>query len=259
MEAHHVSAAHGADYTGIFGGILRVPELPPIVPRLQSTLGRMLPAGGTMWAIIAAASVVLGSHVRTTDAEIGAVLADALEKSAVIRRLVGVIDGSNLLVYLARGDCPRPASACLMMAGGGPEVRYVRINFQPPSGLGRASGWHRSELSIAMAHELQHAVEIAQWPEVVDGTSLQAAYRGRGVDLGGSRSGHRRRDRCWRGPSRGALAQQPPLARTADASRAAYGRSAGRSAVVVVGFFASGDPSARAPSSRCRACVSSAS
>ena len=62
-----------------------------------------------------------------------------------------------------------------MMAGGGPEVRYVRINFQLPSGLGQAGGWHRSELSIAIAHELQHAVEIAQWPEVVDGASLQAA------------------------------------------------------------------------------------
>jgi hypothetical protein len=139
-----------------------------------------------MWAIIAAASVVLGSHVRTADPEIGAVLTDSLEKSAVIRRLVGVIDGSNLLVYLARGDCPRPATACLMMAGGGPEVRYVRINFQLPSGPGRAGGWHRSELSIAMAHELQHAVEIAQWPEVIDGTSLQTTYRSRGVDLGGS-------------------------------------------------------------------------
>ena len=64
-----------------------------------------------MWAIIAAASVVLGSHVRIDGRgdrrRAGRRL---LEKSAVIRRLVGVIDGSNLLVYLARGDCPRPAS-----------------------------------------------------------------------------------------------------------------------------------------------------
>jgi hypothetical protein len=138
-----------------------------------------------MWAIIAAASVVLGSHVRTTDPAIGAVLADALERSAVVRRLVGVIDASNVIVYLARGDCPSGAVGC-MMVGGGPDVRYVRINFPLPSGLGRASVWSRDELSISIAHELQHAAEIVEWPEVTDGSSLQAAYLRRGLDNGGS-------------------------------------------------------------------------
>ena len=71
-----------------------------------------------------------------------------------------------------------------MMAGGDPEVRHVRINFRLPQGLGRASGWYRSELSIAIAHELQHAAEIAQWPEVIDGRTLEAAYLRRGLDAG---------------------------------------------------------------------------
>jgi hypothetical protein len=137
-----------------------------------------------MWAIIAAASLAVGSHVRSTDRVIGAVLADGLRQSAVIRRQVEVIDASNVVVYLARGDCPSPAAACLMMAGGGSGFRYLRINFRLPVGLGKASGWHRSELSISIAHELQHAAEIARWPEVIDGGSLEAAYLRRGLDGG---------------------------------------------------------------------------
>ena len=138
-----------------------------------------------MWALVVAASAALSLHVRSTDPVIGSVLADTIEQSAVVRELIDIIDRSNVIVYLARGDCPRPAIACLMMAGGSADVRHVRINFPLPDDLGRARGWRPSELSISIAHELQHAAEIAQWPEVVDAASLQAAYLRRGVDIGG--------------------------------------------------------------------------
>ena len=139
-----------------------------------------------MLAFIAVASIVAGSHVRSEDPLIGAALTDGLRRSAVIRRLVDVIDASNVIVYLARGDCPRPAMACVMMAGGGAEVRYLRINFRLPIGLGKPGGWHQDELSVAIAHELQHAAEIAASPDVVDGATLQAAYVRRGLDRGGT-------------------------------------------------------------------------
>lgn len=138
-------------------------------------------------AIIAVATLVVGSNVRTTDPVIGAALNDGLLRSEVIRRLVDVIDASDVIVYLARGDCPNRAIACLMMAGGGPGIRYVRINFRLPIGLGQAGGWFKDDLSVSMAHELQHAAEIAGWPEVVDRASLQATYARRGLDQGGMR------------------------------------------------------------------------
>ena len=138
-----------------------------------------------MLAIIAAASIVVGSQVRSEDPIIAAALTEGLRRSEVIRRLVDVIDASNVIVYLARGDCPRPAMACVMMAGGGPDVRYVRINFRLPIGLGKPGGWHKDELSVAIAHELQHAAEIAASPDIVDGATLQAAYIRRGLDRGG--------------------------------------------------------------------------
>jgi hypothetical protein len=135
---------------------------------------------------ILAASLVFSSHVRSTDSVIGGAFAEGLAKSQVIRRLVEIIDASDVIVYLARGDCPRPAVACMMIAHGGPGVRHVRINFRQPIGLGKPGGWHKDDLSIAIAHELQHAVEISAWPEVVDGVTMQAAYTLRGVDRGGT-------------------------------------------------------------------------
>ena len=137
-------------------------------------------------AIIAAASVVFGSHVLTEDPVIGPALQDARLSSAVIRRLVDVLDASNVIVYLARGDCPRPAVACLMVSSRGPGVRHLRINFTLRTELGKPGGWHKDDLAVAIAHELQHAVEIAGWPDVVDGVTMQAAYSRRGLDQGGS-------------------------------------------------------------------------
>ena len=137
-----------------------------------------------MLTFVMAATLVLGSHVRSTDPVIGAALEEELDRSEVVRHLVEIIDASNVIVYLARGECPRPAVACLMMAGGSADVRYIRINFQLPMGLGRAAGWNKQDLSIAIAHELQHAAEVAGWPEVVDGPTLMAAYARRGLDRG---------------------------------------------------------------------------
>ena len=68
-----------------------------------------------MVVIIAAASIVFGSHVRSMDPVIGPALHRGPSQIAVIRRLVEVIDASDVIVYLARGDCPRPAVACLMI------------------------------------------------------------------------------------------------------------------------------------------------
>ena len=135
-------------------------------------------------AIVVAASMIVSSNVRSTDPVISAALAEGLVRSEVIRRLVEVIDASNVIVYLARGDCPRPAVACLMMSGGGSGFRYVRINFQLPIGLGKKGGWHRDELSVMIAHELQHAAEVARWPDVVDNATLETAYARHGVERG---------------------------------------------------------------------------
>lgn len=138
-----------------------------------------------MWVFLAAASVMLGSHVRAADRVLSSVLAESIEQSDVVGKLVDAIEASDLVVYLTRGDCPSGIPSCLMVSGTGPGVRYIRINFPMPFGLGRPGTWSRDALSIALAHELQHAAEIAQWPDVIDGRSLRAAYLRSGLDRGG--------------------------------------------------------------------------
>ena len=137
-----------------------------------------------MWTVIALLSVTHGPHVRSSDPMIAAALADAINESPTIRRLVAILDASNVIVYLERGRCPVIADSCLMMAGATPETRYVRVNFYFRESLLKSSVWHPDELSVAIAHELQHAVEIAGWPEVVDARTLDAAYRQSGRDRG---------------------------------------------------------------------------
>lgn len=129
-----------------------------------------------MLTIILAAAIISAPHVRTSDPVIAAALEDGLRRSATMRHLVEVIDASDVIVYLSQGTCPRPAVACLMMGPRGPETRYVRINFRLPGGPGVARAWHLHDLSAAIAHELQHAAEVAGWPDVVDGVTLQAAF-----------------------------------------------------------------------------------
>ena len=163
-----------------------------------------------MLIIITAASLVASSHVRSEDAVIGAVLRDGLLSSAVIQRLVDTIDDSNVIVYLARGNCPQLATACVMMAGGGPDVRYIRVNFRLPPGMAKLGVWRKAELSVAIAHELQHAVEIAGWPDVVDSATMRAAYTRSGLDRGAEdldtdaaiRAGEDRRAELQRGRRR---------------------------------------------------------
>ena len=98
-----------------------------------------------------------------------------------------MIDASDVIVYLARGTCPRPAVACVTMGAVAAGTRYVRISFRLPEGPGIARAWFPDELAAAIAHELQHVVEIVGWPEVVDGETLLAAYMRHGRDLGGRR------------------------------------------------------------------------
>ena len=83
-----------------------------------------------------------------------------------------------------------------MMGPRGPETRYVRINFRLPDGPGVARAWHRDDLSAMIAHELQHAAEVAGWPDVVDGATLEAAHE---------RVGHA----SWRALDTGAASSLP--------------------------------------------------
>ena len=108
-------------------------------------------------------------HVRYLDHGIEEVASIAYTQSAVFRALVAVLESSDVVVYVDRGRCMRGAvRSCLhiMTSRGG--VRYLRVTLDP----------QRSLLVVVaqLAHELHHATEVANRPEVVDDKTLNSLY-----------------------------------------------------------------------------------
>ena len=112
----------------------------------------------------------LRGHLRTTDDRLRRLLELGTRTSPTFRALVRRLLDSNVVVYLwcDRADtAPSDGRLTFVSAAGG--YRYVVV---------RLVRLHSHERQIAiMAHELRHAVEIADAPHVVDQGSLEREYR----------------------------------------------------------------------------------
>ena len=124
-------------------------------------------------------------HVRYLDLGIEEVASIAYTQSAAFRALVAVLESSDVVVYVDRGRCMRGAvRSCLhiMTSGGG--IRYLHVTLDP----------HRSLTIVVaqLAHELHHATEVANRPEVVDDKTLSSLYREIGFECRDRIAGQ-----CW--------------------------------------------------------------
>ena len=108
-------------------------------------------------------------HVRAADGMMTAVLAEGMRRSGTFAHLVLALDKSDVIVYLESGR-PLPAAIAgrLLLAAGPQGYRYLRIQV----------GGHRgsNEIIALVGHELRHALEVAECPEVRDEASLIALY-----------------------------------------------------------------------------------
>jgi hypothetical protein len=112
----------------------------------------------------------LGSHLRTTDDRLRRLLVLGTRTSPTLRALVRRLIDSDVVVYLW---CDRavtaPADGRLTFVSAVGGYRYVVV---------RLVRFHSRERQIAlMAHELRHAVEIADAPDVVSAESLEREYK----------------------------------------------------------------------------------
>lgn len=111
-----------------------------------------------------------GPAIRTTDRWLRNLLDDGMRSSETFRALVDRLERSDVIVYL---ECESAESSHLagrltfITAAAG--RRYVVIRLRPMMS-------RKHQLSI-MAHELRHAVEIADAPAVVDEASLFVEYQ----------------------------------------------------------------------------------
>ena len=117
-------------------------------------------------------------RLRASDLQMRLLIDEAISKSATVRALVEHLAASDVIVYVACEFDPSVRTAGrlnFMTAAGG--VRYVVIRLK----------LRRRHAAIAMlAHELQHAAEIAGTPSIVDAESLAREYARMGYRSYGS-------------------------------------------------------------------------
>lgn len=119
---------------------------------------------------------VRDARVRPYDARSAGLLLEGLRRSDRLRTIVETIEKGNVIAYLQTqpGLKDRLAGTVTWVTAT-PKFRYVRISLNPALG---------GDLAIALlAHELQHVVEIAHEPSVVNETSLEAFYRRTGTRM----------------------------------------------------------------------------
>jgi uncharacterized protein YkvS len=109
-------------------------------------------------------------RIRTESNQLATVFDRTVERSPTFRLVVERIQQSDVIVHLT---CNNFRS--LLLAGrtalvsGGPDVRYVRVEI--------LCSQSESALVTIVAHELQHVLEIASTPDVVDDRSFVRLFR----------------------------------------------------------------------------------
>jgi hypothetical protein len=109
-------------------------------------------------------------RIRTTDRRIHTLIDQAIDVSPSLRALVERIERSDVVVYVQcqRYSASRAAGRLTFISAAG-GLRYVMVR------LMRLDS--RAQQIALLAHELQHAAEIAETPAIVDGPSLAREYQ----------------------------------------------------------------------------------
>jgi hypothetical protein len=109
-------------------------------------------------------------RIRPESSLLRTVVAAAFDRSAIFRSLIDRIDHSDVVVHLTCEQFSSPTlNGRTVLVAATPFVRYLRVQIRchQPTQL----------LVGIVAHELQHVVEIASTPRVIDDRSFGALYR----------------------------------------------------------------------------------
>jgi hypothetical protein len=121
----------------------------------------------------AAASGLVGDglafHIRTTDARLRDLIDEGLRASPTFRSIVDRLIGSDVIVHLQCDPAAPPhvdGRLTFASKAGGFRHLVVRLRYQR----------HRLPFIGLLAHELRHAVEVADTAAIVDSRSLAREY-----------------------------------------------------------------------------------
>lgn len=137
---------------------------------LQYLLVAAILAALTGYASRAGAQDALGPQVRTCHPGVAALLAQATDGSATLRRELETIQATDGLVYIEPGSCGHGVRACLantVTMVGGYRLLRVKVDIQ------------RSDRDVmtSLGHELQHVIEVLSDPYVTNDRRLFQFYQ----------------------------------------------------------------------------------
>jgi len=135
-------------------------------PRAAIARGIVATVCGIVWPLAAQSP---HAHVRSLERHLHKLILKAIVRSASFGRLVQRLDAANVIVYLtcSRIDArpPAPRLSFLTQAG---TWRYLVVHLRCPT--------PDDPQIVTLAHELRHAVEIADARDVVDQRSMLGYY-----------------------------------------------------------------------------------
>ena len=117
-------------------------------------------------------------RVRALDLALASLVAAGVRRSSTFARLLEAIEANDVIVYIESNvDLPMSMAGRLMLVPAHHRQRYLRIQVAPHG--------TDEDMIATIAHELQHAVEVAESPEVRDEPGLIALYKRIGRIAGG--------------------------------------------------------------------------
>ena len=141
----------------------------------------------TWWALALGLSLWSGSHsgghspvtrVRAVTPLLRTLIADTAARSPTVRDLLARLACTDVIVYVELTPSPQVPTAATRLVTSVRGVRFLRISISAAVSFG--------DLAPQLAHELQHAVEIAEQGEVSDAAGVRRLYqrigRARGDD-----------------------------------------------------------------------------
>jgi len=113
------------------------------------------------------------SAIRSESGAVQALVGRGMTGSVTFRELAAKLSRSDVIVHVRFARCPGGVPACLRWVSALPGVRRLVIDLE---GFGRS----QNDVVALLAHELQHATEVADTPSIRDLASFQVAFAGLG-------------------------------------------------------------------------------
>src|SRR5207247_4623616 len=141
----------------------------PSMLRRSLTIASIMVCVVAAWARAEIPPDAASPHLRPETAEGRALVAELFERSPTARALLDELNRSDLIVYVRfrMFRSSRLGGRVGLLAAAGP-TRFLIVEL--------ACGRVRATQLATLAHELQHVVEIAREPSIVDAASLAVHY-----------------------------------------------------------------------------------